>query len=51
MLARYKEIESNYSEELEKAKKENKNSTEIQNKLNKTSETKEEIKSLYESVK
>jgi len=51
MLARYKELESNYSEELEKAKKENKNSTEIQNKLNKTSATKEKIKSLYESVK
>jgi hypothetical protein len=51
ILARYKELESNYSEELEKAKKENKNSTEIQNKLNKTSATKEKIKSLYESVK
>jgi len=51
MLTRYRDLETNYTDELAKAKSENKNSDEIQNKLNKTTATKEKLKSMYESVK
>ncbi len=51
MLTRYKELETTYTDELSKAKTENKNTEVLENKLNKTKLTKEKIKSLYDSVK
>jgi aminopeptidase N len=51
MLSRYKEQESTYTTEIEKLKKENKNTDEMQNKIIKIISTKEKLQSMYDSIK